>query len=156
MTVVYARPSWQSTRGTNPNLRGEEHKEELSGPVRTYKIVEDLMPYNRTARTRPARVTLTDNGVRLNVGAAQHVAQRGILRVRVQYNHLDKTLTIMPDDDGPWRLSVVRKQDRVVSAHVGGPGLTRQLEERGVAPGRYPARLEGDSVIVECGGGGNR
>ena len=42
MTVVYARPSWQSTRGTNPNLRGEEHKAELSGPVRTYKAEEEF------------------------------------------------------------------------------------------------------------------
>src|SRR5690606_36913942 len=156
MTVVFATTSGKSTRGTDPVLRGEEHKAELSGPVHTYKIVEDLLPYNRTARTRPVRVTLTDNAVRLNVAAPQHVTQRGILRVRVQYNHLDKTLTIMPDDDGPWRLSVVRKQGRVVSAHVGGPGLTRQLEERGVALGRYPARLEGDSVIVKCGGGRNR
>src|SRR5690606_4278915 len=96
--------SGTSTRGATPFLRGEEHKAELSGPVRTYKIVEDLLPYNRTARTRPVRVSVTDNGVRLNVGAAQHVTQRGILRVRVQYNHLDKTLTITPDDDGPWRL----------------------------------------------------
>jgi len=156
MTVIFAPTSGKSTRGKNPFLRGEEHKAELSGPVHTYKVLEDLLPYNRTARTRPALVTVTDNGVRLNVGAAQHLAQRGILRVRVQYNHLDKTLTIMPDDDGPWRLSVVRKESRVVSAHVGGPGLTRQLAERGVALGRYPARLEGDSVIVECGGGRGR
>ena len=156
MTVVYARPSWQSTRGTNPNLRGEEHKAELSGPVRTYKIVEDLMPYNRTARNRPVRVSVTENGVRLNVGAAQHVADKSA-RVKLKYNHLDQTLTITPDDDGPWRLTVGRSQDgRVVSAHVGGRALSRQLEERGVALGRYPARLEGDSVIVECGGGRNR
>src|SRR5690606_17960908 len=114
MTVVFATTSGTSTRGATPVLRGEEHKEALSGPVHTYKIVEDLLPYNRTARTRPARVTLTDKGVRLNVGAAQHVAQRGVLRVRVQYNHLDKTLAITPDDDGPWRLSVVRKEGRVV------------------------------------------
>lgn len=154
MTVVFATTSGKSTRGTDPALRGEEHKEALSGPVHTYKIVEDLMPYNRTDRTRPVRVTLTDNGVRLNVGAAQHVATSK--RVSLKYNHLDHTLAITPDDDGPWRLSVVRKQDRVVSAHVGGHGLTRQLEERGVALGRYPARLEGDSVIVECGGGRNR
>lgn len=156
MTVVFANPSGKSTRGADPVLRGEEHKEALSGPVHTYKIVEELLPYNRTASTRPVRVSLTDNGVRLNVGAAQHLAQRGILRVRVQYNHLDKTLTIMPDDDGPWRLTIVRKEGRAISAHVGGPGLTGQLAERGVALGRYHARIEGDSVIVECGGGRNR
>lgn len=156
MTVVFANTNGKSTRGADPILRGEEHKEALSGPVRTYKIVEELLPYNRTASARPARVSLSDNGVRLNVGAAQHLAQSGILRVRVQYNHLDKTLTITPDDDGPWRLTIVRKDGRAISAHVGGPGLIGQLAERGVAPGRYNARLEGDSVIVECGGGRDR
>jgi len=154
MTVIFAPTSGKSTRGKNPFLRGEEYKAELSGPVHTYQIVENLLPYNRSARTRPVRVTLTDNGVRLNVGAAQHLAKSK--RVSLKYNHLDHTLAITPDDDGPWRLSVVRQGGRVVSAHVGGPGLIRQLAERGVALGRYPARLEGDSVIVECGGGRGR
>ena len=154
MTVIFATSGGRSTRGTKPFLRGEEHKAELSGPVHTYKLVEDLLPYNRSARTRPARVTVTDNGLRLNVGASQHLAKSK--RVSLKYNHLDHTLVITPDDDGPWRLSVVQKEGRVVSAHVGGPALIRQLAERGVALGRYPARLEGDSVIVEFGGGGDR
>lgn len=141
-------------RSGYPNdLRDERWQEALSGPVVTYPAVEELLPYVRPTGmfvTVPERL---NNGLYLSREAAEWLIARAT-RLRIKLDHIQKRLVLTPDPNGPWNISHVgaRKSSAGYSGgSVGGGALARRLQERGVKPGRYQARVDGNALVVEVG-----
>jgi len=132
-----------------PNdLRGEKHKAELSGPVRISKTIVELLP--KRSRTGMF-VTITTSAAacfNLSRAATNWLLSKGDC-VRLKVDQLTRRIIITPDPNGPWKARTVKSRGALVS--IGSQALRRELARYGIQPGRYEARVEGDSLIVEAG-----
>src|SRR5690606_39926259 len=127
---------------TPRDLRDERHQAELSGPVITYPAIEELLPYTRPTGFYVTVPERPGNGLYLSREAAEWLFARAP-KLRIRFNHIDKTLIMTPDPDGPWSIAHVgaRKSSTGYSGgYIGGAALVRKLQERGVQAGRHQAR----------------
>ena len=128
------------------DLRGEEHKEAISGPVRTYRIRERLRPEKRaggvfvTFRQGPGACIYVSKD-------AAHVFE-GVGFVDLELDNLERRMVICPDPTGEGWAIVTSKKSGV---QFGSSKLAEKLRERGWKPGRYRARIEGQAIVVEAG-----
>ena len=138
---------------TPRDLRDERHQAELSGPVITYPAIEELLPYTRPTGFYVTVPERPGNGLYLSREAAEWLFARAP-KLRIRFNHIERQLLITPDPDGPWSIAHVgrRKSSAGYSGgSIGGTALVRRLQERGVKPGRYQARVDGNALVVEVG-----
>ena len=143
------------SRDTPPcsDLRGEEYKEALSGPVITYPAIEELTPRNYVS-ANAMYVTICKSRYRslyLNPQAIAWILERSE-RVRIKVDHINRRLIIEPDPNGLWKASPQRKGGcrRPYAGELGGSGLQKQLMQRGFPPGRYLARVEGNALVIDA------
>jgi len=142
------------SRDTPPcsDLRGEEYKEALSGPVKTYKMVEEWLP--ETGRKGTMTVSLRKSGLFIGRAVMRKVfetAPKDCRRCRFHWNHLTRELIIEVTPDGPWFITFQggeSKQPNLSPAKTGGNTIPARLRAQGIGEGSYSARVEGNRIIV--------
>src|SRR5690606_5497155 len=131
---------------------------EEAGPVKTYQAIEEWLP--EQGRKGDMTVGLRKSGLfigRAVMKEALKAAGEDCRRCRLRWNHLDKSLTIELTPDGPWIVNFkhARKpgESNVSPGKTGGNTIPARIRAQGIENGSYPARVEGNRIIVEFGKG---
>lgn len=134
-------------RSGYPNdLRDERWQEALSGPVVTYKAIEELVPSKWHGGIYVTFHGSSSRCLYISRQATDWILQRAN-HVRLRIDNVKRTLIITPDPYGPWTLTVDKG-----AGLLGAARLRHELIQRGFQPGRYEARVVGESLVVELGG----
>ena len=137
--------------------RLERRIAEEAGPVKTYKMIEEWLP--ETGRKGTMTVSLRKTGLFIARAVMRKVfetAPQDCRRCRFHWNHLTGELIIEVTPDGPWFISFQGgepNQRKLSPAKAGGTTIPARLRAQGIGEGSYPARVEGNRIIVSFGGG---
>jgi len=137
--------------------RLERRIAEEAGPVKTYKMIEEWLP--ETGRKGTMTVSLRKTGLFIGRAVMRKVfetAPEDCRRCRFHWNHLTRELTIEVTPDGPWFITFQggnHKRSNVSPAKAGGNTIPARLRAQGIGEGSYPAKVEGNRIIVAFGGG---
>ncbi len=137
--------------------RLERRIAEEAGPVKVYKMVEEWLPESGSKGTMT--VSLRKTGLFIGRAVMRKVfetAPKDCRRCRFHWNHLTGELNIEVTPEGPWHITFHggdHKRPRVSPARAGGSTIPERLRAQGIGEGRYPARVEGNRIIVEFGKG---
>lgn len=135
------------------DLRGEKHKAELSGPVRTYRIRERLDPTVKRDRLGMGVNFLPTSFGCIYLGADVRQLLVQATHVTVEWDNLQRTLIIKPSDGASgWKLYKTGKHGLA----FGTPRLARMLLDRGLTAGRHPAQVENGEIVVRVSADGNQ
>lgn len=101
-------------------------------------------PLWRLPHVRVARNGLTINGAALAlIPTSLHVT-----RATVRLRRAAQLLAIVPAAEGNYKFAI-RARGNHRDCHVGGPAVTEWLHGYGVQLGSYPARWDGDRILVD-------
>ncbi len=155
-------PEWAETGlGTREYMGGldrwedellERRIREEASEVVTRPAIERIRPQRRRPTRQPGRwvVVTQEQGIRFTAGIGDDLRlperPREQLRCYVEIHNVDRVLRITLAESGDFRVPSAR------TGAIGGAGLSRELEARGMVVGqRYPATVEGDAIVVPFG-----
>src|SRR5690606_26876694 len=127
--------------------RLEKRIREEAGPVRTFRVVEELVP--ERGRRGTMGVSIRKHGMYLLAAVTRHldVSQP---RIRLKMDWIKKQMTIEFDPAGPWKVTFHgNDRSRYLIGKLGCKSVRERLEEEGIGLGTYHAEvLDGGKRVV--------
>lgn len=120
---------------TGARLITKEELHALNGPVKVYRAGEiEWCPNQRNTRRSKPTVNIRARDISITRAAWLMAGQPE--RVKLGWDGAGRRIMIVPDKDGQFRVNGKR------TIGIGGTFTVAWLAERGVKPGRYPARWD--------------
>ena len=127
--------------------RLEKRIREEAGPVRTFRVVEELVP--ERGRRGTMGVSIRKHGMYLLAAVTRHldVSQP---RIRLKMDWIKKQMTIEFDPAGPWKVTFHgNSRSKYLIGKLGCKSVRERLEEEGIGLGTDHAEvLDGGKRVV--------